>query len=109
MIPVTFVVSIRDMADQAAEQIATLGGVPNGLPGHLVENRSWEDYGVGRDVVVAHLSALDRVYDGLISDHRGAITNSSQQTRSQSTSSPSRRAPLALYQWSVRAHLEDNL
>ena len=101
------VVSIREMADQIAERIATLGNVPNGLPGFLVEHRTWDDYSVGRDVVVAHLTELDRVYDGVISDHRAAITKLEPVDPITVDLLTQQSGILELYQWFVRAHLED--
>ena len=41
-------VAIRKMVDEVAERIATLGFVPNGLAGGLVESRDWDDYALGR-------------------------------------------------------------
>ncbi len=35
---------VREMADELAERIATLGGEPNGNPGAIVEQRTWDDY-----------------------------------------------------------------
>lgn len=101
------VVSIREMADQVAERIATLGGIPNGLPGYLVEHRTWDDYPVGRDVVTAHLGELDRVYDGVISDHRAAITKLEPIDPITVDMLTQQSGTLELYQWFVRAHLED--
>src|SRR6201996_2169324 len=40
--------AVRDMVDDIAERIATLGGSPKGTPGTLVAERGWEDYSVGR-------------------------------------------------------------
>ncbi|MBT8249153.1 MAG: DNA starvation/stationary phase protection protein, partial [Acidimicrobiia bacterium] len=53
---------VRAMADAVAERIATLGGIPNGLPGHITRERDWDDHDLGRAVVAAHLGALDKVY-----------------------------------------------
>ncbi len=39
---------VRDMTDDTAERIATLGGSPVGTPGALVAQRSWDDYSIGR-------------------------------------------------------------
>ncbi len=50
---------VRTMVDDVAERIATLGGSPKGTPGALVEERSWDDYAVGRADAIAHLGALD--------------------------------------------------
>ena len=61
------------MTDALAERIATLGGVPNGLPGALVATRDWDDYELGRADTQAHLGAFDLVYHGVIAAHRVAI------------------------------------
>ncbi len=61
---------VSRMTDALAERIATLGGVPNGLPGALVAARDWDDYELGRADTQAHLGALDLVYAGVIADHR---------------------------------------
>src|SRR6185437_16582619 len=45
---------VREMVDDVAERIATLGGSPCGTPGALVAARSWEDYSIGRDDAIAH-------------------------------------------------------
>ncbi|GAA3290467.1 hypothetical protein GCM10020295_04970 [Streptomyces cinereospinus] len=55
---------VREMADDAAERIAALGGVAQGTPGALVNERSWDDYSIGRADAIAHLAALDLVYTG---------------------------------------------
>src|SRR5436190_10175146 len=40
--------AVRAMADTTAERIATLGGSPKGTPGAIVDQRSWDDYSIGR-------------------------------------------------------------
>jgi len=64
--------AVREMADETAERIATLGVAPLGTPGALVRDRSWDDYSVLRADAIAHLGALDLVYKGVIADHREA-------------------------------------
>jgi starvation-inducible DNA-binding protein len=64
---------IRGYADEVAERIATLGGSPKGTPGAIHDDRTRDDYSIGRDCVQAHLSALDLVYNGVIEDTRKAI------------------------------------
>src|SRR5690349_6912828 len=65
--------AVREMVDDVAERIATLGGSPCGTPGALVAQRNWDDYSVGRADTIDHLAALDLVYTGVIEDHRTAI------------------------------------
>lgn len=98
---------VRRMADEVAERIATLGGIPNALPGHLVESRDWDDYAVGRAVVAAHLAALDKVYDGVIGDHRAAIESSEKLDPVTEDLFVAQTRQLELYQWFVRAHIEN--
>ena len=52
---------VRGYADEVAERIATLGSSPQGTPGAILKDRTWDDYSVGRDTVQAHLAALDLV------------------------------------------------
>ncbi len=64
---------VRGYADELAERIATMGVTPNGLPGDLIEKRTWEECSVNRADTQTHLRALDEVYNGVIEDHRAAI------------------------------------
>src|SRR6478672_8926867 len=64
---------VRGYADEVAERIATLGASPQGTPGAILKDRTWDDYSIGRDTVLAHLAAVDLVYDGVIEDIRKAI------------------------------------
>lgn len=98
---------VRNMSDEVAERIATLGGIPNGLPGHLVETRDWDDYDIGRSVVEGHLGALDKVYDGVIGDHRDAIEESGKLDPITEDLLVGQTKELELYQWFVRAHIEN--
>jgi len=99
------VAGVRKAVDETAERIATLGGVPNGLPGYLIENRAWDDYAVGRAVVEAHLGALDKVYDGIIADHRKAAAFAGERDPATEDMLISQIRTLELYQWFVRAHI----
>ncbi|NIH71279.1 MULTISPECIES: Dps family protein [Auritidibacter] len=65
---------VRDYADTLAERIATLGVAPKGTPGAIVSERTWEDYSLLRGSTLAHISALDEVYTGIIADLRAAIS-----------------------------------
>lgn len=101
------VAGVREMADAVAERIATLGGVPNGLPGHLTATRTWDDYDLGRAVVAAHLGALDKVYNGVTEDHRHTIAFAADRDPVTEDLLTSQLATLELYQWFVRAHIEN--
>jgi starvation-inducible DNA-binding protein len=95
------------MVDAVAERIATLGGVPNGLPGALVASRSWDDYALGRADTQAHLAGLDLVYSGVISDHRSAIDVVDDLDPVSGDLLITQTGVLEGYHWFVRTHLED--
>ena len=97
---------VSAMVDTTAERIATLGGQPNGLPGSLVANRTWDDYELGRATVSEHLGALDMVYTGVISDHRACIDALEELDPVTQDMVIGQTQDLEQYQWFVRAHLE---
>ena len=98
---------VRGYADEVAERIATLGGTPDGRPGAVVSERSWDDYSLGRDTAQAHLAALDLVYDGVVADHRKAIGVAGELDPVTEDLLIGQTAELEKFQWFVRAHLED--
>ncbi len=98
--------AVSAMADATAERIATLGGSPNGLPGNLVGQRSWDDYDIGRDYAVAHLAALDLVYCGVIGSHREAIEKVGPLDPITEDLLIGQSGALEQLHWFVRAHLE---
>ncbi|WP_207346024.1 DNA starvation/stationary phase protection protein [Arthrobacter sp. E3] len=98
---------VRAMIDKTAERMATLGVSPNGLPGALVKERTWEDYTPGRASTSVHLTALDDVYDGVVSSHRDAIAAVGEIDPITEDMLIDQTAKLELFQWFMRAHLED--
>lgn len=98
---------VRGYADEVAERIATLGGSPQGTPGAVINDRTWDDYSVGRDTAIAHLGALDLVYNGVIEDNRKAIELSGDLDPITEDMLIGETAELEKFQWFVRAHLED--
>jgi starvation-inducible DNA-binding protein len=96
---------VAAMVDETAERIAALGGSPNGLPGNLVEARTWNDYSLLRALVAEHLGALDHVYSGVIDSHRQAMEAVAADAISVDLL-VRETGTLELYQWFVRAHLE---
>lgn len=98
----------RAMIDETAERIATLGVAPNGLPGALVKARDWDDYSIGRARTSEHLAALDLVYDGVIGSHRKAIKATGGLDPITEDMLIGQCAKLELFQWFMRAHLEDD-
>lgn len=98
---------VEEMVDALAERVATLGGVPSGLPGRLVETRTWDDYQLGRADTQAHLGALDIVYRGVISDHRTSIEAVRDVDPISEDLLIGQTAELERYHWFVRSHLAD--
>jgi starvation-inducible DNA-binding protein len=98
--------AVRLMVDAIAERIATLGVAPVGTPGALVQNRTWEDYSIGRDGAIAHLGALDVVYIGVIEDHRKAAEDVEEIDAVTNDLLIGHLHELELFHWFVRAHLE---
>ena len=98
--------AVRGYADEVAERIAALGASPMGTPGAIVNDRTWDDYSVGRDCVQSHLAALDLVYTGVIEDLRKAIDATEELDRVTQDMLIGHAASLEKFQWFVRAHLE---
>ncbi|GAB2869981.1 Dps family protein [Nocardioides pacificus] len=97
---------VRGYADEVAERIATMGGSPRGTVGAVVADRTWDDYSLGRDTVLAHLGALDQVYNGLIEESRKAIELVGEIDPITEDVLIGHTAELEKFQWFVRAHLE---
>lgn len=99
---------VRAMIDETAERIATLGISPNGLPGALVAARPWDDYSIGRAHTSAHLAALDLVYTGFLKSHRKTLEEVGELDAITEDMVINQCAQLELFQWFMRAHLEDD-
>ncbi len=100
--------AVREMSDVVAERIATLGASPVGTPGYVAANRTWDDYSIRRATTTEHLGALDLVYAGVISDHRAAIEEFDDLDLVTQDMLIGQNEQLELFQWFVRAHLEDS-
>jgi starvation-inducible DNA-binding protein len=98
---------VRLMSDAVAERIATLGFVPQGTPGRIVKERDWDDYSVGRATAMEHLAALDRVFTGVITDHREAVGVFDDIDLVSQDMLIAQLDKLELYQWFARAHISD--
>jgi starvation-inducible DNA-binding protein len=98
---------VMTMIDDLAERIATLGSVPSGLPGRLVATRTWEDYSLERADALAHLGALDLVYQGVLLEHRDAIASTEDVDAVSQDLLIGQTGVLERYHWFVRAHLAD--
>ena len=99
---------VRGYADEVAERIAALGKSPQGTPGAIIKDRTWDDYSVGRDTAQAHLGALDLVYTGVIEDTRKAIDRLEDLDLVSQDMFIDHAAELEKFQWFVRAHLENS-
>jgi starvation-inducible DNA-binding protein len=99
--------AVQAMVDALAERIATLGGSPQGTPGHVVEGRNWEDYSLGRAPTTDHLKELDSVYVGVITSHREVEKKMIDLDPVTDDLLVSQIATLEKYHWFVRAHLEN--
>jgi starvation-inducible DNA-binding protein len=97
---------IRGYADEIAERIATLGVSPKGTPGAIVEGRTWTDYSIDRADTIAHLGALDIVYQGVISDHRKAAEDTEETDTVTNDMLVGQLGQIELFHWFIRAHLE---
>lgn len=100
--------SVRNMTDAVAERIATMGGEPKGTPGAVTTTRSWEDYPLDRAPTVQHLVELDKVYTGVIADHRAATARLGDLDPVSEDLFIADLGELELFQWFVRAHLKDS-
>jgi starvation-inducible DNA-binding protein len=98
----------RDMVDEVAERISTLGGVPAGLAQQVVDMRATdEQYALGRAPVMAHLGALDNVYENVGAAHRSAIEQVSNIDPISEDLLVSQARRLELNHWFIRAHVSD--
>ncbi len=98
---------VRGYADAVAERIAALGASPQGTVGGILEHRTWDDYSIGRDTALAHLAALDLVYDGVVADNRRAIADLEELDPVTQDLVIGQTGELEKFQWFVRAHLEN--
>ncbi|TYL52026.1 DNA starvation/stationary phase protection protein [Nocardioides sp. BGMRC 2183] len=99
--------TVRGFADDLAERIATLGGSPTGTPGNLVNQRSWNEYSIGRAPTQEHLAALDVVYQGVIESYRAGIKELDELDLVTQDMFIAQTEQYELFHWFIRAHLED--
>lgn len=98
---------VRDFVDTLAERVATLGVSPKGTPGSIVTDRTWDDYDLGRASTLAHISALDKVYTGVIADHRNAIAEVGKVDPMSEDILVEQSRALELFQWFLRSFITD--
>ena len=92
--------------DETAERIATLGGSPDGTPGALASERTWDNYKLGRADAQEHLIALDHVYTGIITDHRKAAAATGSTDPVTEDMLIGHLHSLEQFHWFIRAHHE---
>ena len=97
---------VREFADEIAERIATLGTAPSGLSGELVSERRWQDYPLFKASVEAHLAELDKVYTGVIEDHRQVLGKVGDTDPVTEDLLIGQTKELELFQWFIRSHGE---
>jgi starvation-inducible DNA-binding protein len=100
--------SVREMINNVAERISTLGGSPCGTPGALVAERTWNDYAIGKAEAIEHLGAIDVVYTGVIEDHRRVMRATDETDLVTQDLLIEQLRQLELFQWFVRAHIESS-
>lgn len=100
--------ALREMADTIAERIATLGGTPIGTAKSIADRDTWEEYFLGKAMVMEHLGALDKVYNGVNRDHRKAISELTDLDPVSEDMLIGQLAALEQFQWFIRAHLESS-
>ncbi len=98
---------VAKLIDDVAERVATLGAAPAGLPGRLVEARTWDDYSLDRADSIVHLGALDLVYRNVIADHRSAMNRVADIDRVSEDLLIGQTGVLERFHWFVRSHLAD--
>ncbi|MEV4900261.1 DNA starvation/stationary phase protection protein [Citricoccus sp. NPDC055426] len=98
---------VRGFVDETAERVATMGLSPKGTPGAITSERTWEDYAVGRADTLTHISALDKVYDGVIADHRNAIEEAGKLDPMAEDLLVGQTRELELFQWFLRSFLSN--
>jgi starvation-inducible DNA-binding protein len=100
--------SVRMMVDSIAERISTLGGVAAGLASQVSDMRdAAADYELGRAEVMAHLGALDKVYESVTAAHRSAIEDVSELDPITEDLLIGQAGDLEIAHWFVRAHISN--
>ncbi|MFO8075155.1 MAG: DNA starvation/stationary phase protection protein [Egibacteraceae bacterium] len=97
---------VQLMSDDLAERIATLGGTPMGTPGYVATHRTWDDYKLAKATGPEHLEALNRVYEGVIGDHRKVAAELEDLDLVSQDMVLTQLEKLEMHQWFIRAHLD---
>lgn len=97
---------VQLMSDDLAERIATLGGTPMGTPGYVATHRTWDDYKLVKATGPEHLKALNRVYEGVVGDHRKVAAELEDLDLVSQDMVLTQLEKLEMHQWFIRAHLD---
>src|SRR5699024_10311953 len=95
----------RAWADLVAERIATMGASPKGTHGSIVTGRTWEEYALQRGSTLAHISALNDVYTGVIEDFRNAIVETGKADPMTEDILVKVTRGIELFQWFLRSFI----
>ena len=87
---------------------SNLGGTPLGTPQSITDRRTWDDYSLGKALVMEHLGALDLVYNGVNSDHRKALIEMGELDPVSEDMLIGQLIEMEQFQWFIRAHLESS-
>lgn len=99
--------AVRANADEIAERIAALGGEPIGTPDSHAPGREPLQYPVNKGTTIQHLTALNEVYDKVITDSRVADSALGDLDPVTEDLFIGQIRALEQFQWFLRAHLED--
>lgn len=100
--------TVRELIDETAERIATLGGIAAGLPNQVVRYRDGgEDYALGRAPTLAHLGALDKAYEIATEGHRRTLDEIDEMDPVSTDMLTDQTGKLETSHWFIRAHLTD--
>lgn len=96
----------KDMADETAERVATLGGAPVSTPSAIVAGYSGAEYPLRKADTQTHLAAIDKVMSNLGGELRTAIGLLGDIDVISQNMVLDQGENLEKMQWFVRAHLE---
>src|SRR5699024_12320792 len=88
-----------------AQRIATLCASPTVIPGPPVTCGTWEDAPPGRAAPLAHISALNHDYTGVLEDFRHAIAESGKVDPMTEDILIEINRGLELFQWFLRSFI----
>ncbi|KFI45906.1 starvation-inducible DNA-binding protein [Bifidobacterium bohemicum] len=98
--------AVRNMADETAERIATLGGSAQGTPESIIENRTWSRFTLmGRQNTQDYLKALIDYYADFITAERNAYKELDELDIISSNIMQDHVQELEHFNWFMNSHL----